>query len=70
MKDQGIQSPQTFLAKNLFSLQLPRKHGNWGTDHRYKEVFSDLHVRNKNGNVHYYFKVKFNFWIDWRSHGC
>ena len=31
-------------------------------DSQIKSSFSNL--RNKNGNVHYYFEVEFNFWND------
>jgi len=69
MEDQGVQS-QTFLVKNFSFIQPLQKHDAWctfkcflNTDRGFKAASGTL--ENKNGNVHYYFEVEFNFWNNW-----
>jgi len=73
MEDQGVQSPQTILVKNISFLQPPQKQGDrsalkWvlNTDRGFKAASWTL--ENKNGNVQYCFEVEFNFYHDWQSH--
>jgi len=70
MEDQGVQSPQTILVKNFSFLKRSRIHDKWCTfmcflnvDRGFKAASWTL--ENKNGNVHYYFAVYFNFWNIW-----
>ena len=38
IKEYSVQSPRTFLVKNVFFLQLPRKHDDWSA---FKYVFNE-----------------------------
>ena len=70
MEDHWVQSPQNFLVKNFSFLQPPRKHDDQCTFKRFLNSncgckAASWTLENKNGNVHYYFEVEFNFWNDW-----
>ena len=72
MENQGVQSPQIFLVKTFFFLQLLRKHEDigalsskfWGQMTYLKQFFGYEKQKWLCAFI-YYFEVEFNFQKDW-----